>query len=87
MDGELWRGTIDRLVWVRQAGQLQAADIVDFKTDQVQHRDGTLLQERVAHYRPQLEAYRRAISKMTRLPESRISTRLWFVQSNEIVHV
>ncbi len=87
MDDELWRGAIDRLVWVRQAGQLQAADIVDFKTDQVQDQNGTLLQERVAHYRPQLEAYRRAISKMTRLPESRISTRLWFVQSNEIVDV
>lgn len=87
MENELWRGAIDRLVWVRQAGQLQAADIIDFKTDQVADQDGTLLRERVAHYRPQLEAYRRAISKMTRLPESRISTRLWFVHVNEIVNI
>ena len=87
MEDELWRGAIDRLVWVRQGGQLKAADIIDFKTDQVVDQDGSLLKERVAHYRPQLEAYRRAISKMTRLPESRISTRLWFVQANEIVNL
>ena len=87
MDQQMWRGAIDRLVWVRSESKLEAADIIDFKTDRVESSDGLVLQERVAYYRPQLEAYRRALSKMTCLPESQISTRLWFVQTNEIVEV
>ncbi|MEC7447841.1 MAG: 3'-5' exonuclease, partial [Planctomycetota bacterium] len=87
MDQQMWRGAIDRLVWVRSESKLEAADIIDFKTDRVETAEGLVLQERVDYYRPQLEAYRRALSKMTCLPESRISTRLWFVQTNEIVEV
>ena len=71
----------------RRESKLEAADIIDFKTDRVETAEGLVLQERVDYYRPQLEAYRRALSKMTCLPESRISTRLWFVQTNEVVEV
>ena len=71
---ELLSGTIDRLVLMYEGDDLVGADVIDFKTDSVSGEkqvDAT-----VEHYRPQLEAYRLAVSKMYRLHPDRISTRL-----------
>ena len=57
-----------------EGDDLVGADVIDFKTDSVSGEkqvDAT-----VEHYRPQLEAYRLAVSKMYRLHPDRISTRL-----------
>ena len=72
-------GTIDRLVLICQGDRLLAADIVDFKTDRMDFQDPAAIAQRTAHYRPQIEAYRRAVSSMFRLPVERISGRLVFV--------
>ena len=72
-------GSVDRLVLMRQDTKIVAADIIDFKTDAVSADDKRSLDEKIAFYRPQLEAYRRAVAKMTGLDAERISARLLFV--------
>ena len=52
------------------------ADVIDFKTDVI---TAEALAERVDHYRPQLEAYRQAVSHLLGLPLEQISIRLVFV--------
>ncbi|MBR5243519.1 MAG: UvrD-helicase domain-containing protein, partial [Thermoguttaceae bacterium] len=42
-DGRLWRGSIDRLVLLRDGGRVVGADVIDFKTDR-------LTQQRVASF-------------------------------------
>jgi ATP-dependent exoDNAse (exonuclease V) beta subunit len=80
----LVRGVIDRLVFVFQGDQIVAADLVDFKTDLV---CGESLHERIEYYRPQLSTYRKAVSKFANLPLDKISTRLAFVESGQIVNL
>ncbi|MFK7769083.1 MAG: hypothetical protein AB8B55_17805 [Mariniblastus sp.] len=84
LDGELLSGVIDRLVLVYQGSKLVAADVIDFKSDRV---DGENLQERIEHYRPQLNGYRRAVSKFANLPLSKISTRLAFPSAGKVVNL
>jgi ATP-dependent helicase/nuclease subunit A len=78
-------GTIDRLTLYSRDGRLIAADILDYKTDAVT-APGEIA-DRMATYRPQLEAYRRAISSLTSLPSQRVSTRLLFVEAGVIVPI
>ncbi|MFA9477861.1 UvrD-helicase domain-containing protein [Phycisphaerales bacterium AB-hyl4] len=82
-DGRLMRGQFDRVVVWRDAdGRATKALLVDFKTDRVA---GEALTERVEVYRPQVEAYRRAIAKLLRLNVADVSARLAFVESGEVV--
>ena len=73
-------GQIDRLIFVWQGNRIVAADVIDFKTDAV---DMTHLQEAIEQYRPQLGAYRVAVSKLAALPLEKISTRIAFVETGE----
>ena len=84
LDGELLSGFIDRLVLVYEGDVLVAADVIDFKSDPV--TDQTL-GSRIQHYRPQLNAYRQAVSRFTKLPVDRISARLVFVETGQVVIV
>ena len=77
---------IDRLVVVRRNDTILAADIIDYKTDQIA-ADASVVQERVRFYRPQMLAYRRAIGRMLRLTPDRIAVRLAFVLADTVVHV
>lgn len=72
-------GTIDRLVLIYNDNQLLAADIVDFKTDKLNFEDASEIQKRADHYRPQIEAYRRAVQSIFGLEMERICGRLVFV--------
>ncbi len=72
------QGTIDRLVLLSDGEELIAADVIDFKTDRVDETVGGI-GAKVAEYRPQLEAYRRAVSRLSGLGSERISARLLFV--------
>ena len=67
---------------VKEGDKIVAADIIDFKTDSV---TADSINERVEHYRPQLEAYRSAVSRFLNLDSNRIATRLLFVAAGELV--
>jgi ATP-dependent exoDNAse (exonuclease V) beta subunit len=84
LDGELFGGFIDRLVLVYEGDKLVAADVIDFKSDPVTVQS---LGARIQFYRPQLNAYRRAVSKFTKLPADRISARLVFLEIGQVVIV
>jgi ATP-dependent exoDNAse (exonuclease V) beta subunit len=77
-DDSVVAGSIDRLVVRRDAGgRVVDAEVLDWKTDRVESDDA--LASRVAHYRPQLLAYRAAVARLLALPEARVRARLLFV--------
>ncbi len=87
------QGFVDRLLLYYRADKVSgdqvtadaviAADILDFKTDAVE--PGEAVDLRVEYYRPQMEAYRRAVGEVFRLDARRISARLLFVEPGVIV--
>ncbi len=81
-DGDqLLTGFIDRLVLLEDAGQVAAAEIIDFKTDLFDVQDPQQRAAKVAFYAPQLRAYQRAVSQMTNCPPERILATLLFVEA------
>jgi ATP-dependent helicase/nuclease subunit A len=84
-EGEaLWSGAIDRLVLAREGGVVVLAEVLDFKSDDV---TGEALEERVEHYRPQLESYRELVCERHGLDPDRVRARLLFVRSGEVREV
>jgi hypothetical protein len=79
--GQLLTGFIDRLVLLSSDRRVIGAEVLDYKTDAVDPHDEDDVAAKVDHYRPQLQAYRRAVSKLTHLPMERILARLIFVES------
>jgi ATP-dependent exoDNAse (exonuclease V) beta subunit len=77
-DGKFWNGSLDRVVWLGDADGIVAADILDFKTDALAPGAAEGLAQRVEHYRSQLDSYRRAVAKLSKLSEKCISARLVF---------
>lgn len=69
-------GNIDRVVLYCRGDKFLAADVLDFKTDNVPADNQPAIEERVLHYQPQLAAYRRALSRLTGLPLEKIKSRL-----------
>jgi len=80
-EGCLLSGIIDRLVLLYDQQRLVGADVLDYKTDTIDDSKQGAVDERVEYYRPQLEAYCRAVTTMFRLPAERISARLLFVSA------
>jgi len=78
-EGALLTGSIDRLVLLMRDGAAVAADVIDFKTDALSADDPAALAERTEFYRPQLDAYRRAVAQMHALPLECVAARLAFV--------
>ena len=75
---DLMNGSFDRVVLAfNAAGKLVRADILDFKTDRV--TDEKEREERQLHYQPQLDAYVKALQKLTTLPESAIRANLIWI--------
>jgi ATP-dependent helicase/nuclease subunit A len=83
----LLSGAIDRLVLLYDGDRLVAADIVDYKTDSVARDDRAKLEQLVEFYRPQLQAYGRAVSTLYRLPLRQICARLVFVAAGIVKHI
>ncbi len=83
IDGSLVRGQIDRLV-IWEEGGAPAAEIVDFKTDAPGAGDAGALEERVAHYRSQIDAYRAAVSAGRGIPRERVGARLVFLEADRV---
>ncbi|HUY90928.1 MAG TPA: UvrD-helicase domain-containing protein [Pirellulales bacterium] len=73
-------GSLDRLVLIHRGDKLVAAEVLDFKTDRVSPDRPEQLAAAIDAYRPQLNAYRQAVSRMTGLPLDRIFARLLFVE-------
>ncbi|HEY6565228.1 MAG TPA: PD-(D/E)XK nuclease family protein, partial [Pirellulaceae bacterium] len=87
-DGDrLLVGTIDRLVTMRRNDRIVAADILDFKTDELAADDEFALHAKAVYYRPQLQAYRSAVSIMLSIPGKAVTARLLFVSQGKIVSV
>ena len=84
LESGILHGVIDRLVLVYEGNRLVAADVIDFKTDAISDSD---LQQRVDYYKPQLAGYRQAVSRFTKLPLEKISTKLVFLESGLLVNL
>ena len=84
-NGGLLTGSIDRLVLLLDQDRIVAADIIDFKTDQLAENDERGWQSRIEFYRPQMQAYRRAVAALTGLSPAQISGRLLFVSAGRLV--
>jgi hypothetical protein len=54
--------------------------VIDFKTDVIDAGDRRTLQARTAHYRPQIDAYRRAVAAMYDLPQDAVEGHLVFLE-------
>jgi ATP-dependent helicase/nuclease subunit A len=80
-------GIIDRLVLDSADGRAAAAHIIDYKTDAITAGDAETLAARVDHYRPQLEAYRRAVAGMYGIELDRIRASLVFLERGAVEHV
>jgi ATP-dependent exoDNAse (exonuclease V) beta subunit len=81
---EILSGKIDRLVVLYDGDRPIAADVLDFKTDAIAEQDRQALDARVEFYRPQLEAYRRAATRLLSLDPSKILARLVFTEPGVI---
>lgn len=86
-DGALVQGTIDRLVLVRESGRVVAADVVDFKTDQLSSDPDEWQQQKIAYYAPQLRDYADAVRHLTAVPNLVVSTRLLLIEGGCIADV
>ncbi len=80
-DGALMEGVIDRLVLVREGGRPVSAEIIDYKTDRLDDHE---IPARAEHYRPQLEAYARAVSAMYGIPVDRCGATLVFLDPKRV---
>lgn len=75
-------GAIDRLLLIPDdGGRISAAQIIDYKTDVIDPHHSHAMQQRIKHYQPQLQAYRRAVAADYRLHEEQVSARLLFVRA------
>jgi ATP-dependent exoDNAse (exonuclease V) beta subunit len=84
--GQLIRGSIDRLVLARCDETVIAADILDFKTDDVPNHGGAL-QRRVKEYTGQLQAYVQAVQQIYELAPEQITAGLLFVTPGRVLPV
>ncbi|MEI8374292.1 MAG: UvrD-helicase domain-containing protein [Planctomycetota bacterium] len=77
-DDVILSGIFDRLVVLYDGDRAVGADVLDYKTDDLPADDPRAVDARVKHYRPQLEAYRRAAAKLLGLEPASVSARLLF---------
>jgi ATP-dependent exoDNAse (exonuclease V) beta subunit len=76
MDQAIVQGTIDRLVLIYEGDKLLAAEVIDYKTDDLPAADDAAIERRVDEYKPQIQAYRRAVAQFTNLPQEKVFARL-----------
>lgn len=81
LEKELVRGAFDRVVVWRHAGQATRAHLLDYKSDRV---DVLALKGRAEFYRPQLEAYRKALALLLKLPLAHVGASLVWIEAGEV---
>ena len=77
IDGEFCSGVFDRVILYEKY-----AKIIDFKTDRID-KDG--LPEAVKRHKAQLELYRRALTRLSGLPETAITCLLVFTRPARVM--
>lgn len=87
VDGrQFYNGVFDRVHLEKDdAGQYTKATIIDFKTDRI--HEGNTLEAATEKHRPQLEAYRHALSKIAQIPPDQIQLVLVFTDANKRVQL
>jgi ATP-dependent helicase/nuclease subunit A len=81
-DKSLITGAMDRVV-VRKYGEaVHDVEVLDYKTDGV---DEQTLSAKVEHYRPQLDAYRKAAAQVFGVAETQVGAQLVFVNAGYVV--
>jgi len=86
-------GTFDRVVIERAppTGAARSARVQDFKTDRLGEGGASAAERAIerltAHYRPQLEAYRRAASILLGLAPGAVCTELVLLDAGRVVTV
>jgi ATP-dependent exoDNAse (exonuclease V) beta subunit len=78
---DLLNGIIDRLVILERDGRPIAAEVIDFKTDQINESS----QQTAEKHADQMESYRLAVSKTWGIETDRIDCRVLLVKSGELV--
>jgi ATP-dependent exoDNAse (exonuclease V) beta subunit len=76
---ELIRGVFDRVVITRRGGAIKSAELLDYKTDRVSASDDPA--KLADRYRPQLEAYRRALAAMLSIKASQVRAAVLYVDA------
>jgi ATP-dependent exoDNAse (exonuclease V) beta subunit len=85
LGSDLVHGILDRVVIHRDAtGKPIEAHLLDYKTDRVLNGQINPLATR---YRPQLQAYRKAVAIMLNLPASNITSSLLLLNTGQLVPV
>ena len=84
---EIQEGFIDRLVLVQSDGRVVRAEILDFKTDNIEAGDEETLAARTEHYRPQIVAYCNVIGEQHGLPENDVGGSLVFLEAGVVERV
>ena len=87
VENSILSGNIDRLIVVRSGKRYLAADVIDYKTDNLQEDEDDCVGQRVDFYRSQLESYRQAVARMLQLDTERIALRLAFVKKGLVVNI
>ena len=77
-------GHFDRVTLIYQGNSVVRATNTDIKTDNVPLEAVPL---RAEAYRPQMEAYRKAVGRMLCLPETAIATRLMFLKPDVVISI
>lgn len=83
----LLSGQFDRVVIGRHSGRAAWAEVLDFKTDRVTRGDVQALETRMQAYRPQVQAYRRALGTLLGLAQQQITARLIFTEVGKAVAI
>lgn len=83
----IWTGNADRVVWQGDANARTGADVIDFKTDEIDADDSAALSKRIQFYRPQLDVYRRVMARLAGLSEERVTARIAFVAAGRVINV
>ncbi|MEN8862171.1 MAG: UvrD-helicase domain-containing protein [Lentimonas sp.] len=85
-DDQFYNGIFDRVVLHHDATDTTIrAEIIDYKTDRI--HTGNTVEQASERHRPQLEAYRKALSKIIRLDEASIALKLLFTDVPKIIEL
>jgi ATP-dependent exoDNAse (exonuclease V) beta subunit len=84
-DDVLYRGRIDRLVLAGDGDAALGAEVLDFKTDEVDPHQSGALARAAEGYREQMQIYRRAVASAFGLPLETVRGALVFLPSGRVV--
>ena len=82
--GKILTGAVDRLVIRRDGLGIKGVEVLDYKTD---HVEAETLADKIEHYRPQLQAYRKAAAHLFHVELEKVTARLVFVCAGRVEEI